>query len=189
MDLDEIRQEWKKQMLRIEVLEAQNEKLRKKLSVNSNVSRRDKLKRTYMIFIAISIVMVPWVFIMFPEVGLSWALTGVFAGILTIEGIGNGYILWLIRKLDFATMSTRDALRGVIRLENNRRYMKRFFMMLTIPAVAYFFYEVMKDDVSMLVGGIVGGLIGGIVGYRQNREIKSIIKEMKQDLADLESDT
>lgn len=188
MDLDEIKRDWKAQRVHIELLEAQNEKLRSLLSVNSNTSRRDQIRRKYWIFTLVAFIMAPGVFLFFPSTGFSWLLTWIFAIVFIIEGIGNGYVLSLINKLNFATMSTRDALRSVIRLEKARRNVKRLLIAIVVSALTLFFYEVSHYDASIMIGGLTGAVIGAFIGYKENREIRNIIKEMKRELAELESD-
>lgn len=188
MDFEQLKKQWQNQAARITALEAQNEELKRRLSVNSNFSRRDKLMRMYRTFIIIAIVMIPFSLFLLPRCGFSLLSAWIFASLFTCEGVGNSYIYYLLARLDFTTISTRTALRRVIKLQRSRSILQMVFIALTIPALVFIFYQMGSDNTPAIAGGITGGILGGIIGYYKDREIRRIIRLMLADLRELESE-
>lgn len=188
MDLEDLKRQWQLQADRISSLEARNTELQRKLSVNSISTRRDKLRRTYAIFVVIAAVMIPFSLCLMPEAGFRESITGVFAGLFALELIGNIYIYLLIDSIDITALSTREALKRTIRFQRARSVLKIVYISLTIPVLSVMLYQIGEDSRAALIGGITGAIIGAILGIVKDREIRRLIREMLADLKELEGE-
>lgn len=187
IDFDQLKRQWADQTARIERLEAQNERLRQKLSASSNITLRDKLVRSYRIFFLVALIMIPSVSIMFPSCDFPTTLTVVFISIFALEAIGNAYLLWLLSRLDFTEISTHTALRRVIHFQHTRSLIQFVAICIIVPALAYAFYVFGSIDRSIVWGGVSGGILGGIIGLLKDRDIRRTLKAMRKTLEDMDS--
>ncbi|MDE5608549.1 MAG: hypothetical protein K2I64_06420 [Muribaculaceae bacterium] len=186
IDFEQLKRQWAEQSARIERLEAQNEKLRHKLSSSSNMTLRDKLIRDYKIFLFVSIILVPITFSTFPLCDFPWMMTVSFALLFALESIANGYILKLLKDIDFTSQTTREALTRVIHLQKSRSRLQIIFITLTIPVLTYGFYVFGTIDKDMIWSGLLGGIFGGIIGAIKDRQIRQIIRRMKAELEEMD---
>lgn len=185
MDLDELKKAWQSQSTRLERLEEQNRKLRRSVSENKLSTKRSKLLRTYTALIVVSVVMIPFVLVSFPELGLDKMFVAMFTVMFAAMSLANAYVYMLVKGIDPTQVSLREALRRVLHLETMRRRIRWVSMSLGAIVIALFFWELYNQDAHAgFLGGVVGGVVGGLVGLRKEAEIKATIRAMKADLED-----
>ena len=102
-----------------------------------------------------------------------------------ITAVANGYVYYLIRKIDMSTMTIKEALTAATNVDIVRRRMKILGWVLAMPLLVilfYAFYEVGRDEI--IYGAWVGLVIGAICGGIYERNTRQLIRQMRQTLAD-----
>lgn len=186
MDFDELKMAWKAQSQRLDKLEQQNLELQRKIGCNNISNKRAKLLSSYRIFIIVAFLMGPCVIFTFPILDLPNWIALSYAAVMVMLGIFNCYIYNMIRKINLATMTTKEALEQVIKLDKRRQQLRVVGCIIAAILMILFFRELwLRDEPSGIVGGAVGGIIGAIVGIKKEREIRAMIRSMQADLEEL----
>ncbi|MCM1450404.1 MAG: hypothetical protein NC082_08680 [Clostridiales bacterium] len=184
MDIEELKSAWKSQNHRLEKLESQNRLLEQKICDNRLDDGRKRLRRTYIRLALVGVVMIPVVLAMFPKFNISMWLTILYATVMLIMTVANLYVLGMLNKLDFTSLTLCEAMKGIVRLEQTRQRLRIGCIILSLSVVAVFLYEMYFFDMSCFIGGVTGGVVGCIIGLRKEHQIKKVIRSMKADLAD-----
>ena len=183
MDLEDLKQTWQSQNERIDKLEEQNQHLRERLRRNSMSGHREKLLNTYMIFIVVTVVMIPFSLLVLPDIGIDPLITYMLAAYFVIMGVANAWVWSLIRRIDPANQTLCENLQRVVNVQTTRRAIKICSIPLVLVTVGVFLYHLRTIE-GCIEGGIIGGIVGGIVGYRQDCKIRKMLREMRADLED-----
>lgn len=185
MDIDQLKKTWQSQSARLDRLEEQNRELRRTVRDDKLLGRRSRLLRTYTWLIVVSVVMIPFVLLVFPYLELPLNITVMFAVTMSVLALMNSYIYRLIERIDPTAMSLRDTLAHVVGLEVSRRRIRYCSMAIGVVVVAVFLYTLyVNGEYSPLCGAVLGGVIGLVCGLRKEAEIKAQIRAMKDVLSD-----
>lgn len=185
MDIDQLKKTWQSQSARLDRLEAQNRELRRTMREDKLLGRRSRLLRTYTWLIVLSVVMIPFVLLVFPHLELPLYISVMFAVAMSVLALMNSYVYRLIERIDPTAMSLRDMLAHVVGLEISRRRLRYCSMVIGVVVIAVFMYTLYEnEEYSPMCGGVVGGVIGLVCGLRKEAEIKAQIRAMKEMLRD-----
>ena len=183
MDLEELKRTWQSQNERIDKLEEQNQRLRARLQSNSLNGYREKLLNTYMVFVVVSVIMIPFCLLILPEIEIDRQMTYLLAGYFVLMGMANAYVYSLIRRIDPGNQTICENLQRVVNVQSTRRYIKMWSLPIVLVTVGAFLYHLRSFE-GLIEGGVVGGIVGGIVGYKQDLKIKKMLHAMRADLED-----
>ncbi|MDE6084771.1 MAG: hypothetical protein K2G40_00005 [Muribaculaceae bacterium] len=188
IELEELKKSWQSQSARIDRLENENARLRRKVEGSRINGSRGKLLRTYRVLCIVSLVMMPFCIMSFPRLDIPSYLTVVFAIFFAQATLVNFYVYMRIREIDITKVSVKDALEMVISLTRLRQRLRLLEMVLALPVIVLFFLALYQNDSYGLIGGIFGGVIGGIVGLKKEFEIRGLLRSMQSDLEELLGD-
>ncbi len=99
----------------------------------------------------------------------------------------NLYMFFKLRKTDFATIPTVNAISFIRYFVKLRNRCKIFLIILAVPLISmilWTFYD--TGDHSCVIGGIIGGLIGAIIGFYIDRRFRYDLKTMETILGNEE---
>lgn len=185
MDIDELKKQWQSMELRIEKLEEENHRLMSSISSNRVAGLRGRLLTRYCMMIIVCIISPVWLFLLDNVFYVGQVANVCYALFFMITAVANGYVYYLIRKIDLSTMTIKEALTAATNVDIVRRRMKILGWVLAMPLLVilfYAFYEVGRDEI--IYGAWVGLVIGAICGGIYERNTRQLIRQMRQTLAE-----
>ena len=185
MDFDELKKSWQEQSVRIERLEKQNRYLTQQVRFSSLATKRSKLLRDYRILVIVAILMLPFIVMSFPIIGVTSRTEVFFMFGMAALVVINAYILFYIKSIDITRLSVRDALTKVFALERKRLILRYVSIAIAVCIISMMLYDLyFIGEIAAITGACVGGVVGAILGLRKEMEIRAIIKDMREDLED-----
>ena len=116
---------------------------------------------------------------------IPYWLTAIYELFIALTVGVNLYMLNLLKRADFAEMTTIKAITFIKRFTRLRARFKFLLTCLAIPLVILIIW-VLDDgtDSGIIIGGITGAVIGGIVGVYIDRCFKKDLKTMSSILGE-----
>ncbi|MCM1349007.1 MAG: hypothetical protein NC338_06295 [Firmicutes bacterium] len=142
-----------------------------------------KVKRITVSLIAVCVAWIP-LSLLLGEVILSRWQSLVLAGYFLVMAIADIWILHLLQRINFSTMTVIEALEGVCRVQRSRLVTKLIGIALCIPILTMMFVQFSSISHEIVVGGIIGAILGLAIGLLVDSNIRTHIKQMKQELVE-----
>lgn len=92
----------------------------------------------------------------------------------------------MLKKADFATLPTVDAISFMRRFTIMRQRMKIILISLAVPLIGMlmWFFNSHREP-AMLLGALIGALVGGIIGWNMNHRFKRDMQSIEETLGDI----
>lgn len=92
----------------------------------------------------------------------------------------------MLKKVDFASISTVEAIGFIQRFTFIRQRMKIILITLAVPLIGtlMWFFNSHREP-AMLAGALTGALVGGIIGWNMNYRFKRDMKSIEEVLGDI----
>ena len=133
MDIDELKKQWQSMELRIEKLEEENHRLLSSISSNRVAGLRSRLLIRYCMMIIVCIISPVWLLLLDNVFDVGPVANVCYALFFMITAVANGYVYYLIRKIDMSTMTIKEALTAATNVDIVRRRMKILGWVLAMP--------------------------------------------------------
>lgn len=186
IDLDEIKSEWLALKVENATLQQKNKELTRRLVDARVVSNQQKLAKNYRIgYMGFCFPLLAWLLyqLIHPSVTLCiiYSLYGIILG---------AFDLWFmdyIKKADYATISTIDALAHASKVVIYQNWATIASIIACIGVLVLFFYEMAQFGADNIIwGGVIGGIIGGIIGARKCISNHQLARRMLAELRNIE---
>lgn len=185
MDIDELKKQWKSMELRIDQLEKDNKRLLSCISNDKVWGVRKKLQTRYFALIVLCVVSPVWILLMNEMYYIDTEVLIIYTFFFVVMAVVNSYIYNLIGKVDCSSMTIKEALMVITKVEETRRRGQLLGWILAVPLVIILFRVFSEmGHPEVLYGASVGLVIGGIYGYIFDRQTRQLIKELRKTLAD-----
>lgn len=185
MDIDELKKQWKSMELRIDQLEKDNKRLLSCISNDKVWGVRKKLQTRYFALIVLCVVSPVWILLMNEMYYIDTEVLIIYTFFFVVMAVVNSYIYNLIGKVDCSSMTIKEALMAITKVEETRRRGQLLGWILAVPLVIILFRVFSEmGHPEVLYGASVGLVIGGIYGYIFERQTRQLIKELRKTLAD-----
>lgn len=185
MDIDELKKQWESMELRIDQLEKDNKRLLSRISNDKVRGVRKKLQTRYFVLIVLCVVSPVWMLLLNEMYYIDIEILIIYTFFFVVMTVVNSYIYNLIGKVDCSSMTIKEALMAVTKVEETRRRGQLLGWILAVPLVIILFRVFSEmGHPEVLYGASVGLVIGGIYGYIFDRKTRRLIKELRQTLAD-----
>lgn len=185
MDIDELKKQWKSMELRIDQLEKDNKRLLSCISNDKVWGVRKKLQTRYFALIVLCVVSPVWILLMNEMYYIDTEVLIIYTFFFVVMAVVNSYIYNLIGKVDCSSMTIKEALMAITKVEETRRRGQLLGWILAVPLVIILFRVFSEmGHPEVLYGASVGLVIGGIYGYIFDRQTRQLIKELRKTLAD-----
>lgn len=185
MDIDELKKQWKSMELRIDQLEKDNKRLLSCISNDKVCGVRKKLQTRYFALIVLCVVSPVWILLMNEMYYIDTEVLIIYTFFFVVMAVVNSYIYNLIGKVDCSSMTIKEALMAITKVEETRRRGQLLGWILAVPLVIILFRVFSEmGHPEVLYGASVGLVIGGIYGYIFDRQTRQLIKELRKTLAD-----
>lgn len=185
MDIDELKKQWKSMELRIDQLEKDNKRLLSCISNDKVWGVRKKLQTRYFALIVLCVVSPVWILLMNEMYYIDTEVLIIYTFFFVVMAVVNSYIYNLIGKVDCSSMTIKEALMAITKVEETRRRGQLLGWILVVPLVIILFRVFSEmGHPEVLYGASVGLVIGGIYGYIFDRQTRQLIKELRKTLAD-----
>ncbi len=185
MDIDELKKQWKSMELRIDQLEKDNKRLLSCISNDKVWGVRKKLQTRYFALIVLCVVSPVWILLMNEMYYIDTEVLIIYTFFFVVMAVVNSYIYNLIGKVDCSSMTIKEALMAITKVEETRRRGQLLGWILAVPLVIILFRVFSEmGHPEVLYGASVGLVIGGIYGYIFDRQTLQLIKELRKTLAD-----
>ena len=192
MDLDKIKAEWAALKIENSDLQRKNIELTRRLATTSVANNQQKLARSYRIgymgfaFPGLAV-------IMYQLIHASVALCIIYAVYGLILGSFDLWFMRFIKKVDYTTIPTVDALEHVSKVVIYQNWATVASLIAGACVLVPFFYEMsLLHEESVVWGGIVGGIIGGTIGaikciknHRLARQMLAELRNVKTPSSDI----
>ncbi len=185
MDIDELKKQWKSMELRIDQLEKDNKRLLSRISNDKVRGVRKKLQTRYFALIVLCVVSPVWMLLMNEIYYIDIEVSIIYTFFFVVMTAVNSYIYNLIGKVDCSSMTIKETLMAITKVEETRRRGQLLGWILAVPLVIILFRVFSEmDHPEVLYGASVGLVIGGIYGYIFDCKTRRLIRELRQTLAD-----
>ena len=146
---------------------------------------RKKLQTRYFALIVLCVVSPVWILLMNEMYYIDTEVLIIYTFFFVVMAVVNSYIYNLIGKVDCSSMTIKEALMAITKVEETRRRGQLLGWILAVPLVIIL-YRVFSEmgHPEVLYGASVGLVIGGIYGYIFDRQTRQLIKELRKTLAD-----
>lgn len=188
IDLDEMKSEWLALKVKNETLQQKNKELTRRLVDANVVSNQQKLARNYRIgYMGFCFPFLAWM--LYELIHLSVTLCIVYAVYGIILGCFDLWFMGFIKKADYVTMPTVDALSHASKVVIYQNWATIASIIACIGVLIPLFYEmsVLGED-SVILGGVIGGIIGGAIGARKCINNHRLARRMLAELRNLDND-
>jgi len=189
MDLEELKQNWHKVQLNIELLKEDNRRLARQLATGRAQTACDKLASYYlrsafgaMLLPVISPILVT-ILNMPVWLAVCYALFGIIMGVISILFYRH------IRHCDYTSLSIVDALSTAVKIAHYQRYIRTFGIIVGGSlAVTMFYLAIDMSAYHIVKGFIVGFIVGSIFGVIKYLRMSALVRQMKNELQSLLED-
>lgn len=122
------------------------------------------------------------------SVGVSLAASLAVAAYGLIAGSGALYFYITLRKSDFVSLPTVEALQRIVRFDTLRSNARLAAILLMIPVLIWLLYSFYAIDPGIFWGGAVGAVIGAAIGVCVDLRMRRDITALKRIFTDTETD-
>lgn len=146
------------------------------------------LQRMYRIHLRLGIVAVIGNFTMVPF-AKEHPLMVVFAfSFFILMAILHLSLAFWVKKLDYSTMTVKEALESVYKLESRRNRNRVIGISLAVPLCCFMAYTFAHTyDPSILWGCFAGAILGALIGLVINHKASMMLHEMKDQLMTIDN--
>lgn len=145
------------------------------------VSRRSRLLRIYRIFFVVAMIYIFVGPMTLREVGLPMWLLVLISLYFGMMACLSWMTIGKIRKIAPAKQNVLEMLRAVEGVIRFRRLAQIVSLLVAVPLLIVMLYMFRVDD-ALFLGGICGVIFGGVLGIMKDREIREILREIRQEL-------
>lgn len=157
----------------------------RKLVIEGNAkSSQMRITNIYKRLVAVSIAWVPLSLLLARGPELPLWLCVLMSAYFAVMAVLNYWVLRLVKKIDFGSMSVVEALGSVCRLQKIRNRLQFWSILLCAPLVLTMLATFGQSSNEMLIGGIAGLVVGALIGLSLDRKVRKHIIMMKQSLDD-----
>lgn len=187
MELEDLKQGWKEMETRLERMEWQNKELMRQIAYSKVESAQQKLKKNYQRMTLLCLFAPFWsqgVYRLVDGTGLgAWPFWLFFFAMAYMKGR-----MWrMVARLDCQSLTVKEALLAVYRLERWQHTTLLVGPLLALPLLAWFGWLLYQTNDMYLLGGagfglIVGGAIGWCVRLRLHRSLRQMREVLAEEL-------
>lgn len=185
MDLDELRNTWRKLDSRLDRLECDNARMARELIAGRVTTSRDRLSRTYRTTALVGLLLPCLAIFIIQVLKLSVWVALAYAAFGIIGAVCNFAFARYISSCNYMSRPLLECLSHALAV---RRWRWRLFALsftLGCAVVIWFMYELAgAQGYSAVVGGFVGLVVGLVIGFvkfrRQGRLIQSMVDELSE---------
>jgi len=189
MNFEEIKQNWNKAQLNIELLKQDNLRLAQQLVKCRVQTARDKLASYYIRSMSCAVLMP----LLAPTLVISTHMPIWVASLYGLFGIIMGVINYLfyryIKRCDYTSLPTVEALSMAVNIARYQRYIRSFGIFASGALIATMFYlAIDRSEYNMVVAFIIGLAVGLALGLIKFLRMSALVKQMQNELRSLLED-
>lgn len=184
MTIDELKKLWGNIDAQSSLPPSSAENIERRVVLHLVASTRDSLSSQFFRMAMICAVL-PFLFLPF------WTLSRILViGAICFSLVQGSFQYFLGRytdRIDLIGSTVTEALRRTVKLESMRGRFRTIGILMGLPLLAWFGYVIyLQDDMAMFIGYSAGVVIGAIIGLVKNARLARKIKQMKEELIDIE---
>ncbi len=184
MTIDELKKIWGNIDARATLPPSSAENIERRVALHLVATTRDSLSSQFF-RMALICAFLPFLFIPF------WTLSKVLVIGAACFSLIQGSLMFILGRrtdqIDLIGSTVSEALRRTINLEAMRGRFRTIGICLGLPLLAWFGYVLfLQQDTTMFVGYTVGVIIGAVIGLAKNARMARQIRQMKEELRDIE---
>lgn len=188
MELEDLKQSWKQMDERLSTLDIENKELTRQV-MNQKISTvRDKLKRKFMLGLAIVLMLPSMIHLNERVIGNSFSnFTWIALSILFIT-MAIRQIVWLrdLRGIDCLTQTVQEACVAEVRLRKHIKVGVGIGLLLVTPFFISFFLDLQQwGNVYVLTGASCGAVVGGVFGFFKLRKLMKDVDRLNHTLNEI----
>ncbi|MCM1255847.1 MAG: hypothetical protein NC221_06990 [Duncaniella sp.] len=146
------------------------------------------LQRMYKIHLRLGIVAAIGNFTMVPFAKEHPLMVACAFAFFILMAILHLSLAFRVKKLDYSTMTVKEALESVYKLESRRNRNRVIGISLALPLCCFMAYTFAHTyDPSILWGCLVGAVLGAIIGFIINHKASMMLREMKSQLLSIDN--